>query len=102
MLVGATSFGAGVFESGLLSPPLFPTTAGPLDFGNLRNPIRSAGTGGDFTRPKIMVNADGEIRKRTRPNATTMCSATETASGRDGRRRRDSASGCLEERRVFI
>jgi len=99
---GATSFGAGVFETGRLSPPLFPWTAGPVLFGNRRNPIRSAGISGELVRPKIRVNAAGEMRNRTSAIATIACSTIDTASGRVRRTVVGFSSGEREPRRVFI
>jgi hypothetical protein len=45
--------------------------------------MRSAGTSGECAFPNIIVNAEGEMRNRTRAIATSACRMMETASGRD-------------------
>lgn len=99
---GATSCFGGVFETGRLSPPLLPSTAGPVVFGKRRNPIRSAGTSGECDLPKIRVNAAGEMRNRTSAIATSTCRAIDSATGRDRFALDVDSSGVRELRSVFI
>jgi hypothetical protein len=51
-------------------------------FGSRRKPILSAGTSGERARPKIIVNADGEMRNLTSANTRITWIAIDTASGR--------------------
>jgi len=73
-VAGGASFTGGVFVTGLLSPPLRPTTGAPLALGRRRNPILSVGTGADFGPPSISQMMLGEMRNWTNRAATTTWS----------------------------